>query len=77
MAEEITAGRIAVPLSHPDKILFPADGITKEDLVRYYAASSCSSIVGGSPPSGTGASRVGATLRPPPTCWPPWTSPRS
>jgi bifunctional non-homologous end joining protein LigD len=37
MPEEITAGGIAVPLSHPDKVLFPADGITKEDLARYYA----------------------------------------
>jgi bifunctional non-homologous end joining protein LigD len=37
MAVEITAGGITVPLSHPDKVLFPADGITKEDLARYYA----------------------------------------
>ncbi len=37
MAEEITVGGIAVPLSHPDKVLFPADGITKEDLAGYYA----------------------------------------
>jgi len=37
MAEEITAGGITVPLSHPDKILFPGDGITKEDLASYYA----------------------------------------
>ncbi len=36
MAEEIVAGGIAVPLSHPGKILFPDDGITKEDLARYY-----------------------------------------
>jgi len=37
MAEEITAGGIAVQLTHPDKVLFPADGITKRDLARYYA----------------------------------------
>ncbi len=37
MAESITAGGIAVPLSHPEKVLFPADGITKQDLARYYA----------------------------------------
>ena len=37
MAEEITLDGITVPLSHPDKVLFPDDGITKEDLARYYA----------------------------------------
>ena len=35
---EIGAGRRKVRLSNPDKVLFPADGITKEDLARYYAA---------------------------------------
>ena len=37
MADEITAGGITVPLTHPGKVLFPADGITKADLARYYA----------------------------------------
>jgi len=37
MANEITVGGITVPLTHPDKVLFPADGITKADLARYYA----------------------------------------
>jgi bifunctional non-homologous end joining protein LigD len=30
------AGRRDVPLSHPEKLLFPADGITKADLAAYY-----------------------------------------
>jgi bifunctional non-homologous end joining protein LigD len=34
---EITVGGITVPLTHPDKVLFPGDGITKADLARYYA----------------------------------------
>jgi bifunctional non-homologous end joining protein LigD len=37
MTEEITAGRVAVPVSNAAKVLFPGDGITKEDLARYYA----------------------------------------
>jgi bifunctional non-homologous end joining protein LigD len=37
MTSEITTGGISVPLTHPGKILFPADGLTKEDLARYYA----------------------------------------
>ncbi len=37
MAVEITVDGITVSLSHPGKVLFPADGITKEDLARYYA----------------------------------------
>jgi bifunctional non-homologous end joining protein LigD len=30
--------RIKVEITHPDRVLFPADGITKSDLVDYYAA---------------------------------------
>jgi bifunctional non-homologous end joining protein LigD len=35
---EVRAGRRRVRISHPDKVLFPADGITKLDLANYYAA---------------------------------------
>jgi bifunctional non-homologous end joining protein LigD len=40
MAAETTvrAGRRRVRLTNPDKLLFPADGITKADLAAYYAA---------------------------------------
>ena len=34
----IRAGRRHVRISNPGKLLFPADGITKEDLAGYYAA---------------------------------------
>jgi bifunctional non-homologous end joining protein LigD len=39
VAPELTlrAGRRRVRISNPGKVLFPADGITKEDLARYYA----------------------------------------
>jgi bifunctional non-homologous end joining protein LigD len=37
MTAEITAGGISVPITHAGKVLFPADGVTKEDLARYYA----------------------------------------
>jgi len=30
------AGRRDVPITHPDKVLFPDDGITKADLAAYY-----------------------------------------
>jgi bifunctional non-homologous end joining protein LigD len=36
-AESLTAGGIRVDLSHTDKVLFPGDGITKGDLIEYYA----------------------------------------
>jgi bifunctional non-homologous end joining protein LigD len=35
---EVRAGRRRVRISHPDKALFPTDGITKLDLANYYAA---------------------------------------
>jgi bifunctional non-homologous end joining protein LigD len=35
---QIRAGRRSVRISHPDKVLFGADGIAKADLARYYAA---------------------------------------
>ena len=28
--------RIQVEVTHPDRVMFPADGITKRDLVDYY-----------------------------------------
>jgi bifunctional non-homologous end joining protein LigD len=35
---ELKAGRRRVRITHPDKLLFPADGIAKADLAAYYAA---------------------------------------
>jgi bifunctional non-homologous end joining protein LigD len=34
----VRAGRRRVRISHPEKVLFPDDGITKLDLAEYYAA---------------------------------------
>lgn len=34
--EIVRIGRHSIEVSHPDKLLFPKDGITKLDLVRYY-----------------------------------------
>ena len=36
MAESLRIGRYAVPITNPDKILFPEAGITKRDLIEYY-----------------------------------------
>jgi bifunctional non-homologous end joining protein LigD len=36
--EEISIGRRRVRLTHPDRVLFPGDGVTKGDLAEYYAA---------------------------------------
>jgi bifunctional non-homologous end joining protein LigD len=35
---ELRAGRRQVRITHPAKVLFPADGITKADLANYYLA---------------------------------------
>lgn len=37
MTEEIDVGGTMVELSNAGKVLFPGDGLTKQDLVRYYA----------------------------------------
>ena len=29
--------RVKVEITHPDKVLFPADGITKADLIDFYS----------------------------------------
>jgi bifunctional non-homologous end joining protein LigD len=34
----LTVGGRAVDVTHPDRVLFPADGISKQDLAAYYAA---------------------------------------
>jgi bifunctional non-homologous end joining protein LigD len=34
--DQLRVGRQTVPLSNTGKVLFPADGITKGDLIRYY-----------------------------------------
>jgi bifunctional non-homologous end joining protein LigD len=34
--DSVRAGRQSVPITHPNKILFPNDGITKRELVEYY-----------------------------------------
>ena len=34
--ETIRVGRHTVRLTHPDRVLFPGDGVTKGDLAEYY-----------------------------------------
>lgn len=36
MTDEIQIGRHAVRVTHPERVLFPEDGVTKGDLARYY-----------------------------------------
>src|SRR5215831_8132088 len=36
MGDEIEIGRHSVRLTHPERVLFPEDGVTKGDLVSYY-----------------------------------------
>jgi bifunctional non-homologous end joining protein LigD len=38
MSEEVRVGRRRVRLTHPDRVLFPGDGVTKGDLAEYYVA---------------------------------------
>ncbi|MGE5433273.1 MAG: non-homologous end-joining DNA ligase [Candidatus Doudnabacteria bacterium] len=35
---ELAVGRRRVRVTHPDRVLFPGDGVTKGDLAEYYAA---------------------------------------
>lgn len=58
--------RVDVEITHPDRVLFPADGITKRDLATYYdqvadtmlahlraGPSTCSAIPAASPKQGS------------------------
>src|SRR6266571_3106506 len=36
MSDEIQIGRRRVRLTHPERVLFPADGVTKGDIAKYY-----------------------------------------
>ena len=38
MTTTVAASRRAIAITHPDRVVFPSDGITKLDLARYYAA---------------------------------------
>ena len=37
MSDSVTAGRRTIPISHADRVVFPAAGLTKLDLARHYA----------------------------------------
>ena len=37
MSDGVRAGRRTIPISHPERVLFPDAGLTKLDLARYYA----------------------------------------
>ncbi len=37
MSDEVTVGRRTIAISHPDRVMFAAAGLTKLDLARYYA----------------------------------------
>lgn len=37
MSESIRAGRRTIPISHPDRVVFPEAGLTKLGLARHYA----------------------------------------
>jgi bifunctional non-homologous end joining protein LigD len=37
MSDELQIGRRRVRLTHPQRVLFPGDGVTKGDLAEYYA----------------------------------------
>jgi bifunctional non-homologous end joining protein LigD len=36
MSDEVRIGRHTIRVTHPDRVLFPGDGVTKGDLVSYY-----------------------------------------
>ena len=38
MTDVVSTPRRKIPISHPDRVIFPAAGLTKLDLARYYAA---------------------------------------
>jgi DNA primase len=61
-------GRITVETSNEEKVLFPSDGITKDDLVEYYAVAPCAvrALPGAPwPPPSRGASSGTSTRRAP------------
>lgn len=37
MSDSVRAGRRNIPISHPDRLVFPEAGLTKWDLARHYA----------------------------------------